>query len=69
MQSAAWNYEVGSGIFTGVRQDKFRKDFGIPKELNVTAVIGFGYLLRKLIGNRKNRLPLHELVYNEKYGA
>jgi nitroreductase len=69
MQSAAWYYEVGSGIFTGIRQDKVRKDFGIPKGLNVSAVIGFGYPLRRLIGNRKNRLPLHELVYNEKYGA
>jgi len=69
MQLAAWNYEVGSGIFTGIKQDKLRKDFGIPQELNVTVIIGFGYPLRRLTGNRKNRLPLHELVYNEKFGV
>lgn len=69
MQLAAWNYEVGSGIFTGIKEDKLRKDFGIPQELNVTAIIGFGYPLRRLTGNRKNRLPLHELVYNEKFGV
>jgi len=68
MQLAAWNYEVGSGIFTGINEDKLRKDFGIPQELNVTAIIGFGYPLRRLTGSRKNRLPLHELVYNEKFG-
>jgi nitroreductase len=69
MQLAAWNYEVGSGIFTGIKEDKLRKDFGIPQELNVTVIIGFGYPLRRLTGNRKNRLPLHELVYNEKFGV
>jgi len=69
MQLAAWNYEVGSGIFTGIKEDKLRKEFGIPQELNVTAIIGFGYPLRRLTGNRKNRLPLHELVYNEKFGV
>jgi nitroreductase len=69
MQLAAWNYEVGSGIFTGIKEDKLRKDFGIPQELNVTVIIGFGYPLRRLTGNRKTRLPLHELVYNEKFGV
>jgi len=68
MQLAAWNYGVGSGIFTGIEQDKLRKDFGIPQQLNVSAIIGFGYPQRRWTGNGKNRLPLHELVYNEKYG-
>lgn len=68
MQLAAWNYEVGSGIFTGIEEDKFRKDFGIPQELNVSAVIGFGYPIKKLTGKRKDRLPLNVLVHNEKYG-
>ncbi len=67
MQLAAWNYEVGSGIITEIKEDKLRKDFGIPQELSVTAVIGFGYPQRRLTGNRKNRIPLHELVYNEKF--
>ncbi len=68
MQLAAWNYGVGSGIFTGIELDKLRKDFGIPQQLNVSAIIGFGYPQKKLMGNRKERLPIHELAYYEKYG-
>jgi nitroreductase len=69
MQLAAWNYGVGSGIFTGIEQDKLRKDFGIPQQLNVSAIIGFGYPQKKLTGNRKERLLIHKLVYYEKYGT
>ncbi|MDW0165652.1 MAG: nitroreductase family protein [Nitrososphaeraceae archaeon] len=67
MQVTAWNYGVGSGIFTGIKEEIFRRDFGIPKELNVAAVIGFGYPLKKLTGKRKDRLPLTVLVHKEKY--
>ena len=68
MQLAAWNHGVGSGLFTGIREEKFRSDFAIPKELSPTIIIGFGYPARELTGKRKNRLPLAELVYYEKYG-
>ena len=67
MQLAAWNRGVASGLFTGVREE-LRSDFVIPKELNVTLVLGFGYPTRKLAG-RKNRVPLEELVYYDRYGA
>ena len=68
MQLAAWNNDVGSGLFTGVREEKFRSDFGIPKELSPTVIVGFGYPAIELTGKRKNRLPLNKLVYYEKYG-
>jgi nitroreductase len=68
MQLAAWNNEVGSGLFTGVREEKFRSDFGIPKELSPTVIVGFGYPAMELTGKRKNRLPVNKLVYYEKYG-
>ena len=32
MQLTAWNQGVGSGLFTGIREDKLRGDFAIPKE-------------------------------------
>jgi nitroreductase len=67
MQLAAWNYGVGSGLFTGIEEQKLRNDFAIPKELNPTVMVGFGYPVRKLTGKRKNRMPLDELVYYEKY--
>jgi nitroreductase len=68
MQLAAWNYRVGSGLFTGIKQEQLKSDFGISNELSPTVIAGFGYPARKLIGKRKNRLSLHELVYYEKYG-
>ena len=68
MQLTAWNQGVGSGLFTGIREDKLRGDFAIPKELSPSVTIGFGYPARKLTGKKKNRLPIHELVYYEKYG-
>jgi nitroreductase len=68
MQLTAWNQEVGSGLFTGIREEKLRSDFAIPKELSPSVIIGFGYPARELTGKRKNRLPIHELVYYEKYG-
>ena len=68
MQLAAWNYGVGSGLFTGIKQEQLKSDFGIPNELSLTVIAGFGYPARKLVGKRKNRLSLNELVYYEKYG-
>ncbi len=67
MQLAAWNYGVVSGVFTGIKEAQFRSDFAIPKELNPTIVLGFGYPVRKLAG-KKSRMALGELVFMEKYG-
>jgi nitroreductase len=69
MQLAAWSRGVASGVFTGVREKEFRDDFGIPKELNITIVVGFGYPERKLTGKKKDRVPLGELVFYGKYGS
>lgn len=68
MQLAAWNSGVASGLFTGVKGE-LRNDFGIPKELNITVIVGFGYPARKLSGRKKDRVPLDELVYYGRYGA
>ena len=68
MQLTAWNQGVGSGLFTGIREEKLRRDFAVPKELSPSVIIGFGYPARELTGKRKNRLPIHELVYYERYG-
>lgn len=68
MQLAAWNFGVSSGLFTGIREQNFRKDFNIPEQMNITLVIGFGYPAKKnLTGKRKNRLSINELVHYEIY--
>lgn len=68
MQLAAWNHGVASGLFTGVKEEKVRNDFAIPKELNIALTVGFGYPPRKLMGRKKDRVPLEELVYYGRYG-
>jgi nitroreductase len=68
MQLAAWNYGVASCLFTGVKNDKLRNDFNIPGDMNPTIVVGFGFPARKISGKRKNRMPLDEFAYYEKYG-
>ena len=68
MQLSAWDNGVGSGIYTGVRDEKMRTDFKIPSNLSISAVLGFGFPKKSITGKRKNRKPLSELAYNEVYG-
>jgi nitroreductase len=69
MQLAAWNLGVASGLFTGIIEESLRKHFSIPANLTPTVVLGFGYPLRKQTGARKNRKPLTDVVFYEKYGS
>ena len=68
VQLAGWNYGVGSGLFTGIIEERLRSDFGIPKELSPTVIVGFGYPANKLTGKKKNRMSLDKLVSYERYG-
>ncbi|MDA4128838.1 MAG: nitroreductase family protein [Thaumarchaeota archaeon] len=67
MQLAAWNYGVTSCFYTLLDKTELVKELGIPTELDPTAVIGFGYPPRRLLG-KKNRKPLAELAFLERYG-
>jgi nitroreductase len=68
MQIAAWNDGVVSCLYTGMNRDALREDFNIPSDLTPSIIIGFGYPIRKITG-RKNRKPLRELVFREKYDS
>jgi nitroreductase len=67
MQIAAWNFGVASRIFTGVNREALEKDFGIPKDLNPSVVVGFGYPARKIVG-KKNRKPIAEVAFLDRFG-
>jgi nitroreductase len=67
MQIAAWNDGVASCVFTGVNREALQNHFNIPSDLTPGIIIGFGYPTRKITG-RKNRKPLQDLVFLEKYG-
>ncbi len=68
MQLAAWDQGVISGLYTGFKEDRMRRDFAIPNELKPTVVVGFGYPTMKILG-KKNRRPLSELAFVDKYGT
>jgi nitroreductase len=69
VQLAAWNYGVGSRLFTKLETDRIRKEFGIPQNLNPTVVVGFGYPVKKITGRKRIRKPLGEVVFLEKFGS
>ena len=62
MELAAWNFGVVSCLFTGIRQNELRRDFAIPTELAISAVLGFGYPRKRILG-KKDRKPIEELVF------
>ena len=68
MQLTAWNFGVVSGLYTGIKEDSVRRDFGLPFELKASAVLGFGYPKHKVLGKKKDRRALGELVFSERYG-
>jgi nitroreductase len=67
MQLTAWDSGVASRLYTGIKQAEMKRDFGVPDDLNSTVVVGFGYPAKKIFG-RKNRKPLSEVAYLERYG-
>jgi nitroreductase len=67
MQLAAWNFGVASRFYTTSDKDAMAAHFALPKELTLSAVLAFGYPAKKIRG-RKDRKPLSEIAYSEKYG-
>lgn len=68
MQITAWDSGVTSRIYTGIKQPEMRRDFGIPESLTSLAVVGFGYPKKQILG-KKDRKPLSEIAFLERYGA
>ena len=64
----AWADGVGSNWtgFGGI--EGVRKEFAIPDDLDVLAVMPLGYPRRKVIG-KKNRKPLSEVASRERFGT
>ncbi len=67
MQLVAWSEGVGSCIYTGVKEKEMKREYSIPENLTIAAVIGFGYPKKKIKGI-KNRKDLNEIVFSERYG-
>ena len=67
MQMAAWSFGVTSRIFTGVNREALERDFGIPKDLSPSVVVGFGYPVRKQKGKKK-RKSISEVAFLDRFG-
>jgi len=67
MQLSAWNNGVISGVYTGIKEEAMRKDFGFPPDIKPTMVVGFGYPVKKIVG-KKDRMPISELAFLDKFG-
>jgi len=68
MQLTAWNYGIGSGLYTKVDDSKLKDDFKIPIELHPSVILGFGYPIKNFKNKEKDRVSIDKLVYQERYG-
>lgn len=66
MQLLAWERGIGSCIYT-VDSHGVREFIELPEDRDIALVAGFGYPASEIHGE-KNRRPLEELVFKEKYG-
>ncbi len=64
----AWAEGVGSNWagFSGL--DQVKETLGIPAELDVLAVLPFGYPVGPTGRGKKDRKPLNEIAHRERYG-
>jgi nitroreductase len=66
---AAWSEGVGSnwvGFIGGL--DSIKPLLNIPKEIDVLAVVPFGYPVKSLGRGKKQRKPVAEVVHRGKFG-
>jgi nitroreductase len=69
MLLTAWSEDVG-GNWTGFAGglDAIKSAFGIPGELDVIGVLPLGYPKNAIGKGKKNRKPLPEVAFREKWG-
>lgn len=65
----AWEDGVGSNWVGFYGLDKVKEPLGIPEELQVIAIVPFGYPRRKIGKGKKDRKPLSEVVSMGEYGT
>jgi nitroreductase len=68
MMLTAWSEGVGSNWVGFMGLTEVKPLLGIPEDLDVLAIIPFGYPARPVGKGRKNRKPLSEVVHRERFG-
>jgi nitroreductase len=68
MMLTAWDAGVGSTQAGGPGMDQLKQLLGIPDDLDVVAVLPFGYPALDVGAGKKNRKLLGEIASRERYG-
>jgi nitroreductase len=64
----AWSHGVGSNWVGFHGLDAVKPVLGIPDDLDVLAIVPFGYPAQPTGAGKKNRKPLGEVAFGERYG-
>ena len=64
----AWSEEVASNWVGFFDLDGVKPLLGIPDDLDVLAILPFGYPIRAVGKGKKRRKPLNELAYRGRFG-
>lgn len=68
MMLTAWSEGVGSNWVGFGGLEKVNALLGIPPELDVLAILPFGYPADRIGRGKKNRKPLRAVAHRERYG-
>jgi nitroreductase len=68
MVLTAWSEEVGSNWVGFHGLTEIKPLLGIPAEVDVLAIVPFGYPAKHLGKGKKNRKPLAEVAHRERFG-
>ena len=64
----AWAEGVGSNWVGFENLEEIKPLLGIPTDVEVMAIVPFGYPVKKLGNGKKNRKPLAQVAHRERYG-
>lgn len=68
MMLTAWSHGVGSNWVGFHRLDAAKPILGIPADLDLLAIVPFGYPVKSLGAGHKTRKPLGEVAHSERFG-
>ncbi|HEU5344940.1 MAG TPA: nitroreductase family protein [Ktedonobacterales bacterium] len=68
MMLAAWSHGVASNWVGFHVADAVKSLLGIPEDVDVLAIVPFGYPARPAGAGAKKRKPLGEIAFSERYG-
>ena len=68
MMLTAWSEGVGSNWVGFVGMNGFNSLLGIPDELDVLAILPFGYPTQDIGKGKKQRKPLSQVAHHERFG-